>query len=62
MIAGQLKSFMESIKKLKSRADEIGRKSKRLLAYTLMTVATSAMATNADAQTFAEWFKQKSTQ
>jgi len=53
---------MESIKKLKSRADEIGRKSKRLLAYTLMTVATSAMATNADAQTFAEWFKQKSTQ
>ena len=44
------------------RADEIGRKSKRLLAFTVLTVAASAMATNADAQTFAEWFKQKSTQ
>ena len=53
---------MESINRLKSRADEIGRRSKRLLAFTIMTVATSAMATNADAQTFAEWFKQKSTQ
>src|ERR1700744_5538893 len=62
MIADQLKSFMESINKLKSRADEIGRRSKRLLAFTIMTVAASAMATNADAQTFAEWFKQKSTQ
>ena len=53
---------MESINKLKSRADEIGRRSKRLLAFTIMTVAASAMATNAEAQTFAEWFKQKSTQ
>lgn len=44
------------------RADEIGRKSKRLLAFTVLTVAASAMATIADAQTFAEWFKQKSTQ
>jgi len=53
---------MESIKKMQMRADEIGRKSKRLLAFTVLTVAASAMATNADAQTFAEWFKQKSTQ
>lgn len=53
---------MESIKKIKSRADKISRKSKRLLAVTIMTVTASAIATNADAQTFAEWFKQKSTQ
>ncbi len=53
---------MESIKKMQMRADEIGRKSKRLLTFTVLTVAASAMATNADAQTFAEWFKQKSTQ
>lgn len=53
---------MESINRIKSRADEIGRRIERLLAFTIMTVAASAMATNADAQTFAEWFKQKSTQ
>ncbi len=53
---------MESIKKIKSQADKISRKSKRLLAFTIMTVTASAIGTNADAQTFAEWFKQKSTQ
>jgi hypothetical protein len=62
MIASQLKSFMESINKIKSRAEEISRRSKRLLAFTIMIVAVSTMATNANAQTFAEWFKQKSTQ
>ena len=33
-----------------------------LLAYTLLTAIASGMAIKADAQTFAEWFKQKSTQ
>lgn len=53
---------MESIDQIKRRADEIRRKSKRLLAFTVLTVAASALATTANAQTFAEWFRQKSTQ
>ncbi|WP_462265671.1 hypothetical protein [Mucilaginibacter sp.] len=53
---------MESINQIKMRADEIRRKSKKLLAFTVMTVAASAFATTARAQTFAEWFQQKSTQ
>lgn len=53
---------MESINQIKTRADEIRRKSKKLLAFTLMAVAASALATTARAQTFAEWFQQKSTQ
>ncbi|HTK21283.1 MAG TPA: hypothetical protein VL442_17310 [Mucilaginibacter sp.] len=44
------------------RADEIRHKSKKLLAFTVMTVAASAFATTVRAQTFAEWFQQKSTQ
>jgi hypothetical protein len=53
---------MESINQIKMRADEIRRKSKKLLALTVMTVAASAFATTVRAQTFAEWFRQKSTQ
>ena len=53
---------MESINQIKTRADEIRRKSKKLLAFTVMTVAASALATTVRAQTFAEWFQQKSTQ
>jgi len=53
---------MESINQIKMRADEIRRKSKKLLALTVLTVAASALATTVRAQTFAEWFQQKSTQ
>ena len=53
---------MESINQIIMRADEIRRKSKRLLTFTVMTVAASALATTVRAQTFAEWFQQKSTQ
>lgn len=53
---------MESIEQVKMRANQIRRKGKKLLAFTLITVASSAMATTTTAQTFAEWFKQKSTQ
>lgn len=53
---------MESINLIKQRADEIRRTSKKLLAFTVMTVAASTLATTVKAQTFAEWFQQKSTQ
>ncbi len=53
---------MESINQIKLRADMVRRKSKKLLAFTIMTLAASALATTVKAQTFAEWFKQKSTQ
>ncbi|HEY5325849.1 MAG TPA: hypothetical protein VIJ27_02520 [Mucilaginibacter sp.] len=53
---------MESIKRLKIHADEIRRKSKKLLAFVMMTVTASAIATTLKAQTFAEWFDQKNTQ
>jgi hypothetical protein len=53
---------MESIDQIKTGANEISRKSKKLLAFTIMTFAASALATNVKAQTFAEWFAQKSTQ
>ena len=53
---------MESINQIKNRANEIRRKSKKLLAFTVMTLAASALATTVRAQTFAEWFRQKSTQ
>ena len=53
---------MESINQVKSRADEIRRKTRKLLTFTVMTVAASALATTVRAQTFAEWFQQKKTQ
>jgi hypothetical protein len=53
---------MESIEQIKSRADQISRESKKLLAFILMTLVASALATSSRAQTFDEWFHQKSTQ
>jgi hypothetical protein len=53
---------MESINRLKIQADEIRRKSKKLLALAIMTVAASAFIPKVKAQTFAEWFDQKNTQ
>ena len=53
---------MESINQIKMHADEIRRKSRKLLTFTMLTVAASAIATTVRAQTFAEWFQQKSTQ
>jgi hypothetical protein len=52
---------MESINRLKIQADEIRRKSKKLLAFAIMTVTASAFVTKVDGQTFAEWFDQKNT-
>lgn len=53
---------MESINQLKRQADDIGRKSKALLAYAVVTAAASLWMSQAHAQTFAEWFFQKKTQ
>lgn len=53
---------MGSINLVYSRADILRRKTKKLLAFTLMTVVASAFATTVQAQTFAEWFDQKNTQ
>lgn len=53
---------MESINQMKVLPDNIRRKSRKLMAFTIMTVAASALATTVKAQTFAEWFRQKSTQ
>jgi hypothetical protein len=53
---------MESINQKKMRADDIRRKSKKLQAFTILTVAASVLATTVKAQTFAEWFDQKNTQ
>src|SRR5476651_853892 len=62
MIHIQSKGFMESIDLARIRADEIRRKTKKLLAFALMTVVASAFAAKVQAQTFAEWFNQKNTQ
>lgn len=53
---------MESINHLKRRADEIGRRSKALFAFAIMTASASFFAGQCRAQTFAEWFAQKKTQ
>ncbi|QQL50158.1 hypothetical protein [Mucilaginibacter ginkgonis] len=53
---------MESIDLISLKAAKIRKRSKKLLAFTVMTLAASAIAANAKAQTFAEWFQQKSTQ
>lgn len=53
---------MESNNQFKRRADDLSRKRKALLASVLVTAATSVWATQANAQTFAEWFSQKKTQ
>jgi hypothetical protein len=53
---------MESINKIRLKADQISPKSKALLIYTILTGAAALFAFNAEAQTFAEWFSQKKTQ
>jgi hypothetical protein len=53
---------MESINLAYIRADVMRRNTKKLLAFTLMTVVASAFAIKVQAQTFAEWFNQKNTQ
>ena len=53
---------MESINQLKRHADTIGRKSKAFLAFALVTASASFLATQCQAQTFAEWFSQSKTQ
>lgn len=48
--------------KISESAGIMGRRAGSVLAYTLFTAIASAMTTTSHAQTFAEWFKQKSTQ
>lgn len=48
--------------KIHRSAGIMRRRAGSLLAYTLFTAIASAMTTKSHAQTFAEWFKQKSTQ
>lgn len=53
---------MESIDQLCKRAEHIRSSSKKLLAFTMMTLVASAIVPTVKAQTFAEWFDQKNTQ
>lgn len=53
---------MESINQLNRRAGDLRRKSKSLLALAVLTASTSLLASQCQAQTFAEWFSQKKTQ
>jgi hypothetical protein len=53
---------MKSMNKIKKSAGLIRMRAGSLLVYTLFTAIASSMASRASAQTFAEWFKQKSTQ
>ena len=53
---------MESIEMANIQAALISRKTKKLLAFALMTFVSSAFAAKVQAQTFAEWFDQKNTQ
>ncbi|MDB5122373.1 MAG: hypothetical protein JWP94_502 [Mucilaginibacter sp.] len=53
---------MESIERLKARPAAIRRRTRHLLMFSLFTLITAGMVATAQAQTFAEWFAQKSTQ
>jgi hypothetical protein len=53
---------MESISQREIGADKICFRSKKMFAFTTLAVVASAFATPVKAQTFSEWFKQKSTQ
>jgi hypothetical protein len=53
---------MESSNQLNRRAGDLRRKSKSLLALAVLTASTSLLASECQAQTFAEWFSQKKTQ
>lgn len=53
---------MESINQFNWQAEAIRRKSKALLALAILTASASLLASQCQAQTFAEWFSQKKTQ
>ncbi|MDN5286550.1 MAG: hypothetical protein JWR38_2824 [Mucilaginibacter sp.] len=53
---------METMNEIKKNAGILRMRAGGLLVYTLFTAIASGMAAKAEAQTFAEWFKQKSTQ
>jgi hypothetical protein len=53
---------METMNEIKKIAGMLRMRASGLLVYTLLTAIATGMAANANAQTFAEWFKQKSTQ
>ena len=53
---------MESIKDVGLRSAGIRQRARSLIILSLVTAISSGMAANANAQTFAEWFSQKSTQ
>ncbi len=54
---------MESmINGMTKKATAIGRRANALLAFATITAISTAIATDAEAQTFAEWFRQKKTQ
>ncbi|RFZ90054.1 hypothetical protein D0C36_22685 [Mucilaginibacter conchicola] len=53
---------MESIEQINRTAGSLRKKSKALLSYTLLTLAATIAFSNAEAQTFSEWFFQGSTQ
>jgi hypothetical protein len=53
---------MGSIKQQQNQSGGLSRMTRYLLLFSLMTAIYSAMAAEASAQTFAEWFKQNSTQ
>jgi hypothetical protein len=53
---------METMNEIRKSAGMIRTRAGCLFVYTLFTAIASGMAATADAQTFAEWFKQKSTQ
>lgn len=53
---------MESIEEIYQKAGALKNGSRSLLIFTLLTGILSGMAGEAHAQTFAEWFKQGSTQ
>jgi len=53
---------MKTINEIRKNAGLVRKSAGSLLVYTLFTAIASGMASQASAQTFAEWFKQKSTQ
>ncbi|WP_121811292.1 hypothetical protein [Mucilaginibacter kameinonensis] len=53
---------MASIKQLRHKAGRLGQRARALLLFSFVTAIASGMAAEAKAQSFAEWFRQNSTQ
>jgi len=53
---------MESINQINQRVSEMRVKAKHLVAYTVLMASVCSFSVSAQAQTFAEWWNQKSTQ